>query len=66
MLRDREDGRTRHTYSTYLAQYSGSDMAMKQQLVKIVHIMNRLNNVHVVKENGDSITTYTYITTLLF
>jgi hypothetical protein len=49
-----------------LAQYSGSDMAMKQQLVKIVHIMNRLNNVHVVKENGDSITTYTYITTLVF
>lgn len=35
----------RCTYSRYLAQYAGSDMAMKQQLVRMVHMMNKLNNV---------------------
>lgn len=38
------------TYSTYLAHCTGSDMAMKQQFVKIVHIMNRLNNVRVLRK----------------
>lgn len=33
------------TYSTYLAQVAGSDIAMKQQFVKIVHIMKRLKSV---------------------
>ena len=33
------------TYSRYLVHGAGSDMAMKQQLVNIVNIMNRLNNV---------------------
>lgn len=28
-----------------MAQYAGSDMAMKQQLVRMVHMMNKLNNV---------------------
>lgn len=36
------------THSRYLVQGAGSDMAMKKQLVRIVNIMNRLNNV----ENG--------------
>lgn len=34
-----------YTHSTYLAQYAGSDMAMKQQLVRMVHMMNKLNKV---------------------
>lgn len=33
------------TYSRYLVHGAGSDMAMKKQLVSIVNIMNRLNNV---------------------
>lgn len=33
------------THSRYLVQGAGSDMAMKKQLVRIVNIMNRLNNV---------------------
>lgn len=33
------------TYSRYLAQWAGSDMAMKQQLVRMVHMMKRLNKV---------------------
>lgn len=33
------------TYSRYLAQLAGSDMAMKQQLVRMVHMMKRLNKV---------------------
>lgn len=42
---------SRCTYSTYLAQYAGSDMAMKQQLVRMVHMMNRLNNVSRLRKN---------------
>lgn len=33
------------TYSRYLAQLAGSDIAMKQQLVRMVHMMKRLNKV---------------------
>lgn len=33
------------THSRYLVHGAGSDMAMKKQLVSIVNIMNRLNNV---------------------
>lgn len=33
------------THSRYLVHGAGSDMAMKKQLVRIVNIMNRLNNV---------------------
>lgn len=33
------------TYSRYFAQLAGSDMAMKQQLVRMVHMMKRLNKV---------------------
>jgi len=33
------------TYSRYFAHGAGSDMAMKQQLVRMVNIMNKLNNV---------------------
>lgn len=34
------------TYSTYLFQGGLSDWAMNPQLVKIVHIINILNNVN--------------------
>lgn len=34
-----------YTYSRYLVHGAGSDMAMKKQLVSIVNIMNKLNNV---------------------
>lgn len=33
------------THSRYLVQGAGSDMAMKKQLVRMVNMMNRLNNV---------------------
>lgn len=33
------------TYSRYFVHGAGSDMAMKKQLVSIVNIMNKLNNV---------------------
>lgn len=45
----KEDGND--THSTYLAHCAGSDMAMKQQLVRIVHIIKRLNKVERVKKN---------------
>lgn len=48
--RDRVTERKVDTYSTYLAHWTGSDMAMKQQFVKIVHIMNRLNKVRVLRK----------------
>lgn len=46
-VQDRENEKC--THSTYLAHCAGSDMAIKQQLVKIVHIMKRLNKVRAVK-----------------
>ena len=33
------------THSRYLVQWGGSDMAMKQQLHRMVNMMNRLNKV---------------------
>lgn len=33
------------THSRYLVQGAGSDMAMKKQLVRMVNMMNRLNNL---------------------
>lgn len=35
------------THSRYLVQGAGSDMAMKKQLVRMVNMMNRLNNVEI-------------------
>lgn len=46
MADEEEKKDPRCTYSRYLAQYSGSDMAMKQQFVRMVHMMNKLNNVN--------------------
>lgn len=40
------------TYSRYLAQLAGSDMAMKQQLVRMVHMMNKLNKVSRLRRNN--------------
>lgn len=49
-LRKKKTGRT---HSRYLVQGAGSDMAMKKQLVRMVNIMNRLNNLETgVKETA--------------
>lgn len=49
-----EDGAAvKDTYSTYLFHDGVSDCAMNTQLVKIVHIINILNNVkRQIKENN--------------
>lgn len=49
-----EDGTAvKDTYSTYLFHDGVSDCAMNTQLVKIVHIINILNNVkRQIKENN--------------
>lgn len=47
----------RYTYSRYLAQLAGSDIAMKQQLVRMVHMMNKLNKVLKFRRTHDSTST---------
>lgn len=46
-----------YTYSRYLAQLAGSDIAMKQQLVRMVHMMNKLNKVLKFRRTHDSTST---------
>lgn len=52
-----------YTYSRYLAQLAGSDMAMKQQLVRMVHMMNKLNKVLKFRRTHDSTDTFSTSTT---
>lgn len=57
----RRQHKTAQTYSRYLVHVGGSDMAMKKQLVRIVNIMNKLNNVEreLRKESDTAICTFT-------
>lgn len=55
------------TYSRYLVHVGGSDMAMKKQLVRIVNIMNKLNNVKRELRNVYcKVTIYSYLIKYVF